>query len=636
MSNFIELYSGNRNRELYPLPSYFESPFAAVQQNVPTNAQDPVIQGTIYYTFTLYPPTTIYAMGGMQPGSSATAIFLDPNQSPEYSKVPNFYKGFTLVDTGSPTQEAHIIRSYDPSSGLVTFEKPFTAVSGGVYHLFIGFPTQDYIYIPTVDDNGNPIDPEEQAYTSYYVVFETPNPLYSNADNSNIFSRRISYYDTLEQIGYFDSPLPFSYDTVTEPQTFTLRKSLVLERWTLQSPSFFNYTPPTGENLLRGPLIGPVIQLPPSAPTQDNIWKGKYVYFASNAPDFYSPPLPPPSDLETPLPYVFYPIYGAYYIRAYNGQTKQLSVDKDIRNTPLPSYQLLSYSSASFDAVSGISSIANVGGTTYRAVLTPVGPGPTYESVMTLSLPQYYQVGRDYEWKWTLRTSATIVASSFAVNGVIDYYSPPLTTSYQQIVFTLSPTLAGVQITFTSTYNPADVVYVEWDEFQMIQVDTINITVFDRDNFSPLFYSGTMVGLNETVCYDVSLASLVIPNVPLRTGSSIAFYPFLYVLLENVTAPSGASSNIIYSNNPNTARALFVAACFPTPNPSIQRYITLSSSTSHTIKFKPNDNLRFAIYLGDGRLLENMVPDTLSPYAYMPRTQVLAVFSITRSSHSTK
>lgn len=638
MSKFIELYSGNRNRELYPLQSYFEVPFAPTLSlsATPERAQDPVLQGAIYYTFTLYPSSTIYATGSMQAGSSATAIFLDPNQSPEYSLVPNFYKGFTLVDTGSPTQESRVIRSYDPSSGMVTFEKPFTAVSGGVYNLFIGFPTDEYIYIPTVDDNGNPIDTEEQAYTGYYVVFETPNPLHSNTDNSNIFSRRISYFDTVEQIAYFDAPLPFSYASVNEPQTFTLRKSRVMARWTLQTPTFINYTPPTGEDVVRGPLVGAVIQLPASAPDQDNVYRGKFVYFSSNAPDFHSPPLPPPSDLEMPLSYVFYPIYGAYYIRAYNGTTKQLSVDKDIRNTPYPSYSQLSYTSGSFVAETGVASITYQGGTTYRATLAPIGPGPTYQSSLTLALPILYQVGRTYEVRWVIRTSANIVASSFAVNGVIDYYSPPLTPAYQQIVFSLSPTLAGIQITFDSTYNPLDSVYIEWDSFEMIQVDTINIAVFQRDNFSPLFYSGTMVGMNETVCYDVSLSSLVIPNLPLRTGSTIAFYPFLYVLLENVTAPSGASSNLIYSNNPNTARALFVAACFPTPNPAEQRYITLSSSTSHTIKFKPNDNLRFAIYLGDGTLLEPIVPDTLSPYEYIPRSQVLAVFSVTRLVQASK
>ena len=639
MSKFIELYSGNRNRELYPLQSYFEVPFAAVLQNgTPPSSQDPVINGTILYTFTLYPNNFLYATGLIQPGSGVSAIKLDINQTPTYSLTPDFYKGFIFTD--STTQEIHIIRTYNPVTGFVTFEKPFTTITvGGQYVLSIGFPTDEYIYIPTVDDNGNPIDTEEQAYTGYYVVFETENPLWSNSDNSNIFYRRISYYDNLEQVAYFDKPLPFDLTGITTPLTFTLRKSLPSARWTLMSPTTYNYTPPTGADILRGPLVGPVIQLPPTAPDQDNIYKGQYVYFASNMPDFYSPPLPPPSVLSKPLSYVFYPIYGAYYIRAYNGQTKQLSVDKDIRNTPLPTFSALPYTSASFAmSTSYVSSVTYEGGTTYRAYLNPsylVGTQYHHAFSPLLNYQVVHQAGRDYFCHLRVRKSPGIVEMAFVASGVIQYYSPQLTTDYQDITFCISPLKEtpyayGLTFWFVGTYNPADTVYIEWDLFEMTQKDTINITPFQKDNFSPLFYSGTMVGMNETVCYNVSLSSLVIPNLPLKTGSTIAFYPFLYVLLENVTAPSGASTNVIYSNNPNTARALFVAACFPTPDPSIQRYITLSSSTSHTIKFKPNDNLRFAIYLGDGTLLEPIVPDTLSPYEYIPRSQVLAVFSVTR------
>lgn len=626
MSKYIELSSANRNREQFPLVSYFEVPFApTVQNGKPDDALDPVVNGTIYYSFTLYPPNIILASGMIQPGSGPSAIRLDPNGDPTPSQVPNFYKGYTFTDTG--TGESRIVRSYRPSTGYVTFEKPFSSISAGAYNMFIGFATANSIFIPTVDDYGNPIDTNELAYNGYYVVFESPLPEYSNADNSNIFYRQISYYDNVAQIAYFDKPLPFNYKNVLDPQRFTLRKTLPLERWTIQGKTYFNYTL---TNPVAGPLLGTVIQLPPTAPSEDNYFKGKYVYFYSNTPEFFSPPLPAPWDLVKPILYVFYPIYGAYYIRAYNGTTKQLSVRNDINNIPPPTNQTLDYNTSSFVPLTNVSSIANLG-MSYQAFFTPSGGGPTYQSSLALN-DTLYEIGKTYQITWSVRKSPNMVSTSFTVPSFIDYTSPTLTDDYQTLVWNYVGQVQDLNFIFTSTYNPVDAVYVEWNYFEMRVVDTINITAFSNDNFSPMFYSGTMVSVNEAVCYDISLASLSLPNLPLRTGSTIAFYPFIYVLLENVTAPSTAATNVIYSNNPNTSRALFIAPCFPTADPSVQDYISLSSSTYHTIKFKPNDNLRFAVYLADGRLFDPLVPDILSPYDTRPRNQVTAVFSIYRNS----
>jgi hypothetical protein len=58
MARFIELYSGNRNRNQYPLVSSFEVPFSSTLQNAsPDKSADPIIDGSIYFSFTLSPPT---------------------------------------------------------------------------------------------------------------------------------------------------------------------------------------------------------------------------------------------------------------------------------------------------------------------------------------------------------------------------------------------------------------------------------------------------------------------------------------------------------------------------------------------------------------------------------------------------
>lgn len=158
----------------------------------------------------------------------------------------------------------------------------------------------------------------------------------------------------------------------------------------------------------------------------------------------------------------------------------------------------------------------------------------------------------------------------------------------------------------------------------------INIVSFLKDNFSPLNYNGTMVSVNESVCYEIELVSLIMPNLPLVTGSRLVFYPFVYVELVNITSPSGASNDLIYSNNPASNRALFIVPVTDTNQPVSSSFMKIASPMSQTVKFKPNDSLRFRVYLPDGRLFETVKSDNLSPYPPNGRLQIEAVFSIKR------
>lgn len=160
--------------------------------------------------------------------------------------------------------------------------------------------------------------------------------------------------------------------------------------------------------------------------------------------------------------------------------------------------------------------------------------------------------------------------------------------------------------------------------------DVINIVTFSHDNFSPLCYIGTMVSLNEVVCYEVALLRLVLPNVTLRTGSRIAFYPYLYVELSNITSPSSTSQNIIYSNNPDSGRALFIVPVRDMTQPLNSHFVKLIGRTRQTIKFKPNDSFRFSVYLPNGELFLPFQDDLLSPYEPNYRLQINALFAMRR------
>lgn len=159
----------------------------------------------------------------------------------------------------------------------------------------------------------------------------------------------------------------------------------------------------------------------------------------------------------------------------------------------------------------------------------------------------------------------------------------------------------------------------------------INIVAFVADNFVPLIYNGSVVSQSETVCYEISLINLSLPNVTLKTGSRPAFYPYFYVELTNVTSPSGASKNIIYSNNPDSNKALFIAPVTDISQPVNSSFLKIDGGAmTQTVKFKPNDTLKFSVFLPDGKLFEPVTADYLSPYPPNLRLQIDAVFAIKR------
>lgn len=634
---FLELYSANRDRHSYPFVSDFTVPFGAPLQNIsPDEARDPIVDGPIYYTFTLTPPQLADYQGAIQPGSSTSTVLLDPNQTVSYSLLDDFYKGFTFTTV----TEARLIRSYVASTGAITLDYPLASVTvGATYQMLAGFPNQATIFIPSLDDNGNVIQRGEQVYNGYYVVFETQNNLWSNADNSNIFSRRISYYDDATRIAYFDSPLPFDLSGVDTPLTFTLRKSLPSSRWVLSTPTYLSSQPAADPNI--GPLPGCyIITMPPGASDVDNFYKGKYVYFANNQAEYYSPPLPNPKSQLVPIPYTFYPIYGSYYIKAYNGATRQLSVKPDpVIPNDFPTYSITAYTEASFVPGPGIASItSSLGEYTATFSSPPIVKDGSYEGRIELSPPDGFEVGTSYDITFRVRRSASITSMFFFVPGVVNYNSSTVLTTYVLFQFRVTATVPPFEIIFTADFDVMDPTpkQVIWDLFRMEQKDIINICTFRRDNFYPLDYSGTLVGLNQAVCYDISLVSLSMPNLPLLTGSKVAFYPFLYVELYNVTSPVGHSTNLFYSNHPESSRAMFTAAVYPAANPDQQQFMAISGSMNQSVKFKPNDSLHIRIYLPNGELFVPILQDLQSPYEPWVRLQVQALFAITRSTHTDK
>lgn len=160
---------------------------------------------------------------------------------------------------------------------------------------------------------------------------------------------------------------------------------------------------------------------------------------------------------------------------------------------------------------------------------------------------------------------------------------------------------------------------------------SFEILNFSYENAVPFVYTGSLVSQQEMVCYEIELVNLILPNTTLTTGGRSAFYPYVYVELQNVSDASAGTKNIIYSNNPHATRRLFRAAIDDIPNPLLSPFIKIDGDGMHqTIKFKPNDSFKFGVYLFDGKDFETVTPETYSPLPPNQLIQISALFSMKR------
>jgi len=162
----------------------------------------------------------------------------------------------------------------------------------------------------------------------------------------------------------------------------------------------------------------------------------------------------------------------------------------------------------------------------------------------------------------------------------------------------------------------------------------LEILSFSRDNYNPFFYNGSLVSQQNTVCYDISIVHILLPNKILNAeyGDYIRHYPFIYVTLSNVSSAS-ASSNLIYSNNPNSRKAVFRLMVEDKCNDSVSNFVKFKGNMTQTMKFKPNDSLYFKVTLPNGSLFDTKIEEQFSPLEPNALKQISAIFLIKRLSN---
>lgn len=622
MSNnrFIELYSGNRNRKFYPNISSFVVPFQQTGfKNTSKTAFDPIVYAFPNYIFKLnsistndntpFSPVYNYPQVPAAPGSTYpfftapsavnnTNFFFFNNSS----YINNWYNGYNVILIEN--KETRTVFSYDGQSQIFSPDFPFT-------FKIISPPNQYYYF---VTDPSIPFDE---------IVI----------DNKNIAGPTISGSADFPLLDFINStiyPIGFNLPTTGIPSGY-------FKYFYLQI-----YDRTTGY-LLQERIIKDFIQTAIGSTTYNVSLDGAFTidWSLASRNNYYFVITPVLNNISNvlgkfdipPLPYIhIQPVDIFDYNMPVN--IDEFYVGKYVYNETTKEYRKI----VNYNSRYKIASLES--GFTPSAAFNPTNA----------TIPPYADV------TFSIRSEIPLVVDTFPqtsnINSNIIYLNPltsPKRDNYWNGKYIyIRPYQFGYNDVQTSkniykinkyigVVPPGSNPYAFVDkalELDAIVGNTYEIMNLSYDNYAPLCYTGSTVSQNELVCYEINLINLVIPNVKLTTGNVAYTYPYFYVQFGTYNSAMNYSKCVLYSNNQESNDALFIC---PTPDisdPVDTTFITLSGNGTQTVKFKPNDNLIFTIYLPSGELFKTAEEDDKSPQPPKPYLQLQGVFQIKRLNTS--
>ncbi len=197
---------------------------------------------------------------------------------------------------------------------------------------------------------------------------------------------------------------------------------------------------------------------------------------------------------------------------------------------------------------------------------------------------------------------------------------------------TLTNIINSNLVRIIQSYDPTTLTFTVSSPFPALTFTPAfaEITQFSYDNVQPLNYNGTKT--NQAVCYDVQLLGLAIPNQLLASsyGGITDNYPYLNVHFSNF---NDHASNVIYSNNPNSAQTTFkiyMSKQQASPG-SFSIYLNQGLTAAETIKLSLNESIQITISTPDGAPLKFAKSDNPPPFPPDPLLQISTLVAVKRT-----
>lgn len=138
---------------------------------------------------------------------------------------------------------------------------------------------------------------------------------------------------------------------------------------------------------------------------------------------------------------------------------------------------------------------------------------------------------------------------------------------------------------------------------------------------------------DNQVCMNVSLECLILPNQQVRGFNQLlSFFPYVVVKLYNGEASQFSRFGTIISNNRTTTNCQFICPIGNLLNPTIIKFVEVTSPMAQSLKISPYSDLYFEVLLPDGTLLEFENPSltlfqTLTGSSFSIRNTVACIFT---------
>ena len=162
----------------------------------------------------------------------------------------------------------------------------------------------------------------------------------------------------------------------------------------------------------------------------------------------------------------------------------------------------------------------------------------------------------------------------------------------------------------------------------------IYILPYKRDNFNPFCYINLNNNLRQIglLRYKIELLNLTIPNEVLKNGDAvlITLYPYLYLEINSSTV-SGQGKNVIYSNNPNSTKAIFRVPINNTSKTIDTACLKINGNgMKQYINFNYADTTKITLKLPSGETMQTIVEEYFTPFEPNRAAQISAMFKMTK------
>ena len=438
--------------------------------------------------------------------SSTTSSVSVSGLSSVYQTIPDYYVGY-LLTIYNPIESSSLIIGYNPSTCTFTLQTALAATPTVGSYITISDPsTNAVITLPGVDACGKSILDYTQSYNGCYIVNETL------SSGSNIVSSKIKSYNYAIRAATLETPFPSLLWAISNK--YTIRKTLPNEFLTTTTM----------------PMV-----------------IGKNITGQTNSTTLYI-------DTSLPLP--------SQDISNLNLKGFNITIPNAIPSiNTITSFTLLSSTTAKIKVSTEITYLALIPLPTFTIypIFDKVGDSPQ----LSLTTPDCIFLG-----------SSANATDNYYTGQYMYIYPPEVTNSQTTPLTNIQGSCFYIIAYIGNGYNACFIKSVDtpcvdgntqyYPSFTNSMISTppapgtlINIVSLARENYVPLIYNGSTVSQNEYVAYELSLVSLNMPNISLITGSSIAYYPYVYV---EFSVKNNQAPNLIYSNNPESDKAVFQVA----------------------------------------------------------------------------